>query len=470
MAQIPILNGIYTDGVGDFRTSYPRNMVPVPKAQGISEGYLRPADGIVQTGSGYGAHRGAEAWKGEVYRVSGNKLIKQAANDTVSIIGEVGTDGRAARVTYSFDRLAVASAGSLYYYTGTSFLQVMDPDLGTVRDVCFIDGYFAFTDGEFIGVTELTNPLSVNPLKYGSAESDPDAVMSVVELRNELGALGRYTVEWFRNVGGPGFPFARIDGAQVPKGVIGTHAWAKFVGSIAFVGSGRNEAPAVYVMLPGDAQRISTREIDTILAQFTEAELAETVLETRVDKGHNELLIHLPDRCLVYDANASKVLGEPVWTSRDSGVVVPATYRARGLVWCFDRWNVGDPTSVALGRLTDTQGNHYGQRIGWDFTVGMLYLGGNDGIVHELELVGLPGRCAFGDDPTVWTSYSSDGVTWSQERAIRAGKMGQRDKRLCWRTQGRIRHTRAQRFRGTSDAMLSAARLEVQIEPLKVKG
>lgn len=470
MAQVPILNGIYTDGVGDFRTSYPRNMVPVPKAQGISEGYLRPADGIVQVGTGQGADRGGIAWNDQLYRVSGSRLIRQADNGSTADIGEVGDDGKPCRLVYSFDSLAVASTGSLYYWDGVKFQRVVDPDLGTCRDVCFIDGYFAFTDGEFIGVTDLTNKLSVNPLKYGSAETDPDEVMAVVELRNELGALGRYTMEWFRNVGGTGFPFAQIDGAQVPKGVIGTHAWAKFIGSIAFVGSGRNEAPAVYVMLPGDAQKISTREVDTILAQYTEAQLSATVMETRVDKGHNQVLIHLPDRCLVYDANASKVLGEPAWHTLDSGGVAPARYRARGLVWCYDRWNVGDPTSSALGRLTDTLGSHYGQAIGWDFGVGIVYLEGNDGIVHDIELIGLPGRCAFGADPTVWTSYSSDGVTWSQERAIRVGRQGQRDKRMAWRTQGRIRHFRMQRFRGTSDAMLSVARLEAQIEPLRIKG
>ena len=43
--QISILSGIYTDDVADFRTSYPRNMIPVPKEQGISSAYIRPADG-----------------------------------------------------------------------------------------------------------------------------------------------------------------------------------------------------------------------------------------------------------------------------------------------------------------------------------------------------------------------------------------------------------------------------------------
>ena len=54
MVQIPILNGIYTDNGPDFRTSYPVNMVAVPKTNGISEGFLRPADGIVANGTGPG--------------------------------------------------------------------------------------------------------------------------------------------------------------------------------------------------------------------------------------------------------------------------------------------------------------------------------------------------------------------------------------------------------------------------------
>ena len=52
MVQIPILNGIYADTGPDLRTSYPVNMVPVPKGNGISNGFSRPADGIVGNGTG----------------------------------------------------------------------------------------------------------------------------------------------------------------------------------------------------------------------------------------------------------------------------------------------------------------------------------------------------------------------------------------------------------------------------------
>ena len=72
--QIPIASGIYTDTSPAIRTSYPVNMVPVPVESGISEGFLRPADGIVQNGTGPVIDRGAIVWNGVCYRVMGTKL------------------------------------------------------------------------------------------------------------------------------------------------------------------------------------------------------------------------------------------------------------------------------------------------------------------------------------------------------------------------------------------------------------
>jgi hypothetical protein len=105
---------------------------------------------------------------------------------------------------YSFDRLAIASGGRLYYWNGT-LTQVTDPDLGVVLDVVWVDGYFMTTDGESLVVTELSDPTQVNPLKYGSSEVDPDPVVALLKLRNEVYALNRNTIEVFDNVGGEFF-------------------------------------------------------------------------------------------------------------------------------------------------------------------------------------------------------------------------------------------------------------------------
>lgn len=463
--QVPILNGIYTDQAPDFRTSLPRNLIPVPKDTGIAKGYLRPADGIVAFATGPGADRGGITWQGSCYRVMGTKLVRVDVGGTTTALGDVGAGGHVS-LDYSFDRLGIASGGRLYYWDGSSLSQVIDPDLGVVVDAHWIAGYWLTTDGTSLVVTELNDPYAVNPLKYGSAESDPDPVVAVSELRNEAYAFGRFTIEVFQNVGGDLFPFQRIEGAQVPRGVIGTHAYAEFLNTFAFVGSGRNEAPAVYLMVPGDTSKLSTREIDQTLLEYTEDELAALVLEARVDKGHQHLYLHLPDQTLVFDAAASKVVGEPVWFTLTSSITGRATYRARGLVWCYDKWLAGDPTSGNVGELVNTAATHYGATTGWDFGTLMLYNEGNGAIVHELELVSLPGRVPLGKDPTVWTSYSLDGQTWSQERGTQAGKQGERLKRIAWRKQGKFDSYRVQRFRGTSDAHLTMARLEVKLEPL----
>lgn len=465
MTQVPILNGIYTDGAPDFRSSYPRNMVPVPKPQGISKGYLRPADGLVEFGTGPGIDRGGIRWNDVMYRVMGTKLVSVSSAGAVNTLGDVGGTTQVT-MDYGFDRLAIWSNGGLFYWDGATLTQVTDPDLGTVIDGRWIAGYYMSTDGTNLIVTDLADPMAVNPLKYGSAESDPDPIKAVDELRNEAYAFGRYTIEVFENVGGTLFPFQRIESAQVPRGVIGTHAYCEYINTYAFVGSGRNEAPAVYLMLPGDTQKLSTREIDQILEDYTEAQLALAVMEARVDKNHQHLLIHLPDQTLVYDAAASTAVGEPVWFSLTTSVVGVGVYRARNLVWCYDKWLAGDPTTAKVGQLVDTVSTHYGLVNGWDFGAQILYNEGNGAIIHELELVCLTGRVALGADPVIWTSYSLDGELWSQERSCKAGKQGDRAKRIAWRDQGNMEHWRIQRFRGTSDAHVSIARLEAAIEPL----
>lgn len=465
--QIPILSGIYASPNADFRTSLPRNLVPVPKQTGISQGYLRPADGLALYGTGPGIDRGGWNWNGTCYRVMGTKLVSVSSSGVVTTLGDVGAGGQVT-MDHSFDRLAIWSGGRLYYWNGATLTQVTDPDLGTVIDGRWIAGYFMSTDGVNLIVTELNDPTAVNPLKYGSAESDPDPIMAVDELRNEAYALGRYTIEVFENVGGDLFPFQRIEGAQVTRGVVGTHAYSQISETFAFLGSGRNEAPAVYLMGPGQTVKISTREIDEILSGYTEAQLSVVVAETKVDKGHEQLLIHLPDQCLVYDVAASKVVQEPVWFTLTSSVVGLGTYRARSLVWCYDRWIAGDPTSTNIAQLVDNIGTHYGETIGWDFGTLVVYNGARGAIFHEMELVGLPGRVALGKDPVIWTSYSLDGETFSQEIPTAAGKQGQRAKRIAWRRQGKMRAYRIQKFRGTSDSHMAIAALEVQLEPLTV--
>jgi len=385
----------------------------------------------------------------------------------VTILGDVGNDGSLVTMDYSFDLLAIASSGTLFYWSPSGGLvQVTDGDIGTVLDVVWVDGYFMTTDGEFLVVTELSDPTQVNPLKYGSSEIDPDPVVALLKLRNEIYALNRNTIEVFDNVGGDLFPFQRIEGAQIEKGVVGTHACCVYLESVAFVGSGFNEAPGVYLGGNAKANKISTQEIDQILLEFTEAELSTIKLEARNDKAHEHLYIHLPDRTIVFDAAATQDLGQPVWFILTSSVVGLSKYRAQNFVYCYDKWLVGDPSNTNVGYMVSNISSHYGQKVRWEFGTTIVYNEGRGAIIQNLELVGLTGSAAFGVEPTINTSYSTDGQTYSQQKFINAGTTGQRAKRLVWFQQGWMRNWRIQRFQGDSDSHMSFARLEAAIEPL----
>lgn len=467
--QIPIISGIFTDTSPSLRTSYPVNLTPVVEQSGVNNSYLRPADGIVSEGTGPGTDRGGILWNDVLYRVMGSKLVTVASDGTTTTLGDVEDDGAIVQMDYSFDRLAIVSNGKLWYWNGTTLSQVTDPDVGTPIDIIWVDGYFFYNDTDSnLVVTELADPTAIDPLKYGSSEVDPDNVVAVKKIRNEPYAINRYTVEVFRNIGGTGFPFQRIVGAQLQKGAISTTACCVYNEALAFVGSGRREQPSVYIGSNGQTQKIGTREIDEILASYTDAQLATTLVESRNDRSSQLLYIHLTDRTLVYDGAASNALGQPVWSVLASTHQGLAKYRAQNMVWAYGKWCVGDPSSSAVGYLTDTVGEHWGSVVRWEFGTQIIFNENKGLIMNQMELVTLTGQVALGVTPSIATSYSLDGQVWSPDESIEAGTIGDRLKRLVWFRQGLSRNMRMQRFRGTSEAHLTFIRLDAEVEALAV--
>jgi len=466
--QVSVLNGVYSKG-SDFRTSYPVNMVPVPKQNGISAGYLRPAEGMDQYIEALGTDgitRGVVTWLGRLFVVRGPLLLEIKEDGTQIPYFSMVDDGNPVTFAYSFDRLGIASGKKLYYLSGDVLTEVSDLDLGPVLDVVFLDGYFLTTDGDFIIATELGNPLAVNPLKYGSSEIDPDQIKRLLINRNELYAINRHTIEVFTNTGGSFFPFSRLNGAHIQRGAIGRWSACVFMEALAFVGSGRGEPPAVYIGENAQTIKISTREIDQILAGYTEAQLETIYVEPRTVDGHRFLYIHLPDRTMVYDGAASAVMQEPVWFFLTSGLEEFSQYRARYFAWWQNMWVCGDLQSRNINKLTTSHGLQLGQPVRFEFGTQITWAETGGALIHMIELIALTGRVEMGADPQIAAAYTSDGMTWSQDRWIKVGKFGERMKRLVWWRQGPIRSWRAYKFHGTSDAHISVARLELGAEPL----
>lgn len=461
--QLPLLAGVVTDVVGNFRASLPVNLEPHVIESGLSKGYLRTAAGLNLIATGPGEDRGSILWNGSLYRVMGTRLVR-LDGAVLTDLGDVGGAGPVS-LDYSFDRLAIASGGNLFYWDGSAITQVTDPDLGVVIDMMWIDGYFMVTDGFTVAVTELNDPYAVDPLKYGSSEVDPDPIEGFRKVRGEAYFLNRNTIENMQNVGGNGFPFARNAGGMIPKGAIGTHAFCDFLESFALVGGGRGEAVSVYVAGGGTATSISTPEVDRELAALTDDEQGAIELEARVEQHEQRLLIHLPTKTLVYSHQATVAGGTPVWHALASGIAADEQYRARHFTLSNGRW-IGGGADGEVGYLDESLETHFGDTAGWRFDTLLVFNEGRGAIVQAVELIGLPGLAKFGEPATCFLSMTKDGQTWGQERAISSGAFGERNKRVQWRPKTMFRNWMGLRVRGANTAMVSWARCEATVEPL----
>ena len=459
--RVPLISGITTDESAEFRTSYPVNLEIVPTNNKIAEAQFRAPAGAIPFTTGPGVDRGGFMWRGLLRRVMGTRLVSIDAAGAVTDHGDVGGAGPV-QFAEGFDRLGIRSGDKLYYFDETAIEQVTDVDLGPVHDLLWVDGFFMTTDGTSIVVTELNDPESILPLKYGSAEEDPDMVTGLIKARNEVYVCGLFTIQVLRNIGGNGFPFAPIKGATIPVGCVGPMAKCLFADSFAFVGSARNEALGVYAAGSGSAHRISTRWVDDELAKVTDP--TSIILENRSSRAERRLLVHLPDKTLMFLANASRTLEAPVWVVLQSGLNAP--YRIRNSVEAYGETIVGDLASSALGKLSYDVSTHFGVAAQWQFDAGPDYNEGKGAIITSLELVGLPGRAPAGEEPTMFMSMTRDGMTFSAERVHAMGMRGERGLRMIWRPRVNFRTWIGFRFRGLNAAMPGFAALEVEALPL----
>lgn len=464
MTAVPILAGVYADSQANLFQSYPINLEPQFVDSGISKGYLRSAPGVAALAIGPGADRGSINWNGICYRVMGTRLISVDLYGTVKDLGHIAGGGPVA-MDLSFTLLGIVGGGNLYYWDGSALTQVTDPDLGSPIDMLWVDGYFFMTDGRFLIVTELNDPYSIDPLKYGSSEEDPDPITGLMKVRGEVYAVNLTTIENFQNIGGLGFPFTRNSGGLIPKGAVGTKTKSYISQTFAFVGQARNEKPSVYLAGAGQATSVSTPQIDHELGALTPGELAGVEMETRVEENQERLLIHLPNRTLVYSVNLSASAQTPIWYYVAGGVLGDQPYPCRHLCLLDGVWIGGDALG-RIGTLDNAIQTQYGIVQGWQFDTLLIYNGTRGGIIKALELVGLPGRGPFGVQPTAFLSMTFDGQSFGQERAISMGNFGQRGKRVQWRPKVHFWNYVGLRFRGSATAVASFAGLEADIEGL----
>lgn len=415
---ISLIKGDKVSSKTDYRDALPVNMTAVSRAILGANGYMLSHPGLTLHGTGSGVDRGGY-WnerQARHFRVSGTRLLDVDAIGSTTDLGEITGSERVA-MAQSFNSQGFVSDGRFWRYDGSSLTEVTDTNLGNPIDITWINGYYFFTDGEFLFHTDIDDETSIDPLKFATSEFSPDPTLAVDRTSdNQVVAFNRYSTEYFVDQATDNFAFRRIEGKVIKCGVVGTHCETEIQGRFFIMGGGREEDVSIHALSAGTYQSIATREVDKLIAQYTEADLASAVLESRSQDQDQFLMVRLPNETLLCNIGLLQTLGkEYSWTIIKTGVIVDLKWR--GVNGVYDpripAWVYGDNQNANIGILDNEVATQYGDHVETILYTPLIRLDGAS--IDKFEIDTIPGHQVDVSDVKAGISLTYDGLTYGQE-------------------------------------------------------
>lgn len=448
---LPIANGSYISDSLPISAQECTNWYPnIPQTAALNSETLLGTPGLTlatTTGAvGSEVNRGSWTMDGVPYFVNGTTLYRLESDlTTMTDLGAITGSGRVFMADNGTQLCVLVpgttSMGYIFTTGPDTLTTITDLDFNTNGEpqaVVFIDGYFVFTtDSKKFIISALNDGLSYSALDFGSAEADPDDIVAPIVFRNQLFICGSETIEAFQNIGGGDFPFQRT-GLFIAKGVYAALTLIQSNDTFMFIGGGKGESPAIWAFEGNTAVKVSTTAIDSLLQTFTEAEISASFAVSYAQKGAYFVCFALPTVSLVFDTTSKR------WHERKSQVLIETTqltkrWRVNSLVSAYGKVLVGDSQDGRIGCISSAY-KEYEQAVVRVVSTQPFQNNMDSFSVPEIELTVESG---VGNDdviePLIGLSISKDGgKTFGQERWRKIGKIGEFDRRLIWRRNGRM--------------------------------
>jgi len=457
MTRLPLPLGFsfYQSESAPFSAQRCVNWIPVvAESAALNSRALFQPPGLKQfIDSGVGINRGALSMAEVPYFVNGNSLISLSNIGTVTNHGSITGSGRVSVATNGRYLVIVVPGVRAYAYDNVlgTLTQITDPDFRSSNTVVFKDGYFVFSssDGAVFFNSALNDPFTYDALDFGTAEISSDRIVSLHVNHNELFVIGLETTELFQNLGGAGFPFQRIPGANIQKGAHASFSTVEFDNTFCFVGGGLNEQTAIWKVTGStSAQKISSDAIDKEIQKFTKAEIEAAFSMTFARHGQFLALFTfessrqgVASRTFVYNATASAYTQGNIWFELQTGVS-DNRWRVQSIVQAYGKLLVGDQSTGIIGEIDADTLDYYGDEIYRMSITSPFSENGTALFAGEFEATfqsGVGLTTGQGSDPQVRMSFSDDGGRIFSDHFSRSiGKIGEYGHRSIWRQQGRF--------------------------------
>lgn len=393
---------------------------------------------------------GDTPWRG-LHPFAGNSKLYGVHRGTLYDIDSIGTITSRGMISSTTGRvdidddgtyITVVDGSEIYTYNTTTpatpIAAVSDPDRPTSPNTCAVQGGRVLTDengtGQFKGGGAY-DPTAWDALNFATAESNPDNVIRIVNAKGTVVLFGAYSTEFWSNVGGSGFPYQKVLGADMEYGLAARWSVGRFMGTFAFLAQNREGQVIVSKLTGYSAERISNFEFEHIIngySTFSDATGYGYMLG-----GHPMYQLNFPTEGVswLYDGSTK------YWSELKSG---SGRHRGEIAVDFLNKTIIADYENGKLYRLdvdaytdngteivTTLRGRHIAK------SKRMIRL---DRIELGIEAgVGLVS--GQGSDPQAMLRLSKDGGhTFGTERWAPMGKIGEYRRRCIWRCCGRGRN------------------------------
>lgn len=461
---IPLHNGFYQSEALPVASQFCQNMyVNIPETDGaISESQLYPTPGLVELVSTGDTeiNRGAHKLNDAPYYVNANTLYRLESDlITMTSLGTIAGSGRVSMADNGTQLIIVVPGTRVgYIYTVAGGLVLIadavftDVSKAAPEIVVFISGYFVVTRGskEFFS-SNLNNGFIYDALDFAAAEADPDKIRSAHVHKNQLYIFGSETIEVYQvPPGGNGvdFPFQRINGFVIPKGIAAPFSVTEFDGTFCFIGQGVNESPKIYIFTGNDVEPISTTSIDLFLQQGV-LDIPDAFVWNYTFRGATFVGWSNKNGTFVFDSKASGLSGKKIWHQRVSRNLQAKTrWRVNSLVTAYGELLVGDSESGIIGKIDNSVYVDYGSPIVRDFALPTLENNSQPMFFNSVEAVLDSGQgLEDGTIPKIRLLYSDNGRVYKSRDELSAGKVGEYERKTKWQQLGSTRRYRILRLK-----------------------
>jgi hypothetical protein len=351
---------------------------------------------------------------GDVFSVSDSTLYRGTSSiGTIAGTGPVSIVGGESEII-------VTRGSTPKSYNGTNFADITFPDTADVIAVEYIGNLFVFVraDTHKIYWSDPLDGRTINALDFFSAEREPDWLLDVKALGDNLWLFGQSTVEVWQHTGDSDLPFTRLEQVTFDKGIMDTGCVVKADNSLVFIGDN------------GTVYRIAdtpTRVSDHWLEERI-LDSASWSMFTFIYEGHEFVAIRLASETFAYDC----ATGE----------------------WCELQTNGGNwiaQCATMVGRIAYFGHSSTGQIMGWDewddmgdemerrFSFAQQL--DTPASIDRISIWCNPGQTTVesgqGSDPTIELRLSDDaGNTWSDWDGDSLGAQGAYRQVPEWRSLG----------------------------------